>query len=107
MNDFEKFWDEQMKNPLFREEWQKSEPEYQVARAMIKARIEQDLTQKQLSERTGITQADISRIERGSANPSLNTLYRLAKGLGMKINISFMPDGYAVTEPKSLSVADP
>lgn len=47
------------------------------------------MTQKQLSEITGIYQGDISKIERGMANPSLSTLKRLADGLGMKLEIRF------------------
>ena len=46
-------------------------------------------TQKQLSEQTGIYQADISKIERGLANPSLSTLKRLADGMGLKLRIAF------------------
>ena len=48
------------------------------------------MTQVELAETTGIYQADISKIERGLANPSLLTLKRLADGLGMKLNIEFI-----------------
>ena len=47
------------------------------------------LTQSELSKKTGISQADISRIERGVANPSLDTLNRLAEGLEMELSIEF------------------
>lgn len=57
---------------------------------MIDARRESGLTQKELSERTGIAQADISKLERGNANPSLKTLQRLAVGMGMKLKIEFV-----------------
>ena len=50
-------------------------------------RNKQNLTQKELSQRTGITQADISRIEKGTRNPSLNMLKRLAEGLGMRLKL--------------------
>ncbi|MCR4946399.1 MAG: helix-turn-helix domain-containing protein, partial [Lachnospiraceae bacterium] len=49
------------------------------------------LTQKELSERTGIAQGDISKLERGSANPSLRTLQRLAAGMGMIMHLEFSP----------------
>ena len=62
-----------------------------VIEAMLKARKESGLTQKQLSERTGIAQTDISKLERGNANPSLRTLQRLAAGMGMKVKIEFVP----------------
>lgn len=51
---------------------------------------EKGLTQKELSELTGIAQADLSKIENGNANPSLKTLKRLAEGLGKKLQISFV-----------------
>ena len=47
------------------------------------------ITQKELSERTGIYQSDISKIERGLANPSVTTLQRIADGMGMKLVIGF------------------
>ena len=47
------------------------------------------LTQTELSKSTGISQADISRIERGLGNPSLDTLNRLADGLNMSLHIEF------------------
>ena len=62
--------------------------------AMIDARKSAGLTQKQLSEKTGITQADISKLESGNANPSLRTLQRLASGMGMKVKIEFQPIGH-------------
>ncbi|MBE5868637.1 MAG: DUF2442 domain-containing protein [Lachnospiraceae bacterium] len=60
-----------------------------LAESLIKARDIVGMTQKQLSESTGIYQADISKIERGLANPSLFTLKRLAEGLGLKLRIEF------------------
>ena len=62
-----------------------------VIRAMIDARIEQNLTQKDLAARTGIDQADISKLENGTRNPSLKLLKKLASGLGMRLKIEFVP----------------
>ena len=67
-------------------------PKYDIIQAMIDARKEQNITQKELSLRTGITQADISRIENGNRNPSLNMLKKLAKGLGMTLRVEFVAD---------------
>ncbi len=91
MSDFRKYLDEQFKDPEFKSEWDELEPEYQVIRAMIEARQEKNITQKELSDLTGIAQADISRLENGNANPSLRTLQRLAAGLGMTIKLEFIP----------------
>ena len=60
-------------------------------RAIAEGREEKDMTQKQLAEITGITQADISRLESGTANPSLRTLKRLAAGMGMALKVEFVP----------------
>lgn len=70
---------------------EKLHPEMDVIRAMVDARISQNLTQKQLSDRTGIDQADISKLENGTRNPTLNLLKRLADGMGMTLKIEFIP----------------
>ena len=62
-----------------------------LAENLSKARDASGLTQKQLSEKVGIYQADISKIERGIGNQSLSTLKRLADGMGMTLNIEFVP----------------
>lgn len=58
-----------------------------IAYQVMTARESVHMTQKQLSEKTGIYQADISKIERGIGNPSIATLERLAKGIGGKLEI--------------------
>lgn len=59
-----------------------------VALALQKARARAGVSQKKLSELTGIDQSDISKIERGVANPSVSTLERLARAMGMEVSIS-------------------
>lgn len=61
-----------------------------LAESLMKMRDKAGMTQKQLSEVTGIYQADISKIERGLANPSLSTLKRLAEGMGAKLKFEFV-----------------
>ena len=75
----------------FKKEYDALQPEYDIINAMIKARKERGLTQKQLSELTGISQADISRIENGTRNPSLEMIKRLATGMGMRLKLEFIP----------------
>lgn len=91
MSDFRKYLDEQLKDPEFKAEWNALQPELAIMQAIIDARKSTGLTQKQLSERTGIAQADISKLESGNGNPSLRTLQRLAAGMGMKVKIEFQP----------------
>jgi transcriptional regulator with XRE-family HTH domain len=91
MKTLDEFMQEQMQEPGFREEYEKMQPEMDVIRAIVDARISQNLTQKELAERTGIDQADISKLENGTRNPSLNLLKRLADGMGMALKIEFIP----------------
>ena len=91
MESLEHFLEEQVKDPKFKKEYEAIQPEMAVIRALVDARTSQNLTQKQLSERTGINQADISKLENGTRNPSLNMLKRLADGLDMVLKIEFIP----------------
>ena len=91
MSEFQDLLKEQLTDPEFKKEWDDIQPEMDVIRAMMDARISQNLTQKELSERTGINQADISKLENGTKNPSLKLLKKLASGLGMQLKIEFVP----------------
>lgn len=80
-----------MQDPEFAKAYDDVQPEMDVIRAIIDARTSQNLTQKQLAERTGIDQAEISKLENGTRNPSIKLLQRLADGMGMVLHISFEP----------------
>ncbi|WP_293556777.1 MULTISPECIES: helix-turn-helix domain-containing protein [Phascolarctobacterium] len=90
MDDFDKYLDEQLQNPEFKKEWDENELEYQLMMMILKARNEQNLTQSELAERTGIRQSNISRIEKGQALPSISTLCKIARGLGKQLQIKFV-----------------
>ena len=91
MERLEDFMQEQLKNPEFRKEYEAIQPEMAVIQAMIDARTSQNLTQKELAKRTGIHQSDISKLENGTRNPSINILKRLADGMDMVLKIEFVP----------------
>lgn len=91
MSDFKSYLQEQLKDSEFQKEWNNLEPEFNTIQALIDARKQKHLTQKQLAERTGIDQADISKIETGNANPSLQMLKRLADGMDMILKLEFIP----------------
>lgn len=80
---------ERLKEPRFREEWAKSETQYQITRQMIAARLEQNLSQRTLARKAQTTQAVISRIENMSVNPSIRVLERIAHALGKRLEVSF------------------
>ena len=90
MDDFDKYLNEQLQNPEFKKEWDENELEYQLMMMILKARNEQNLTQSELAERTGIRQSNISRIEKGQALPSISTLCKIARGLGKRLQIKFV-----------------
>ena len=91
MTTLDEFLEEQLKDPQFKEEYDALEPEFVVMQALIDARKDSGMTQKELSAATGISQADISRLEHGNGNPSLRTLQRIAKALKMSLKIEFVP----------------
>lgn len=91
MSNFNDYLSQKMKDSAFKAEYDALEPEFSIIQAMIDARKASGLTQQQLAEKTGIAQADISKLENGSANPSLRTLRRLAAGMGMQLKLEFVP----------------
>ena len=76
MKTFDEMLAKQMKDEEFKKEYEAIQPEMDVIRAIVDTRTSQNLTQKELSERTGINQADISKLENGTKNPSINLLKR-------------------------------
>ena len=91
MRTFDDMLSEQLEDEEFRKEYEAIQPEMDVIRAIVEARTFQNLTQKELAERTGINQADSSKLENGTRNPSVNLLKRLADGMGMALKIEFVP----------------
>ena len=90
MTNYDEYFAEQMKNEELRKEYEALEPEFAIIQALIDARTSEGLTQKELSQRTGIAQSDISKLENGNANPSIRTLQRLAEAMGKKLKIEFV-----------------
>ena len=86
---FDKYKEQLLKDPEFKQAYDDLAPEYQIIRAMIAARQELQISQQDLSQRTGINQSHISRLENGNYNPSLKFLKRVAAGLGKELHISF------------------
>lgn len=62
MKTFNDMLEKQLEDDEFRKEYEAIQPEMDVIRAIVDARASQNLTQKELAERTGINQADISKI---------------------------------------------
>ncbi len=86
---WEDYKKEALADPEIYQAYKELEPEYEIIRQIVKARIEQNLTQTELAKKVGIKQAHISRLESGEYNPSLKFLKKIAKGLGKELHISF------------------
>jgi len=78
-----------MKNPAYRKAHQALEPECELARAVVRARVEAGLTQEQLAQRMQTSQSAVARLESGRFRPSTKTLERLAAATGTRLKISF------------------
>lgn len=86
---FEKLRREWMKDPAFRREYEKLEPEFAIAKAIIEARVKNKVSQEELAKRMGTGQAVISRLETANASPSLALIKRLADALHLKVSLRF------------------
>ena len=89
-SDIDELLKEEMKDPAFAKAWEETELEDQIKRMLIQARIDSNLTQKELAEKTGLRQSNISRIENGECVPKLSTLKAIAKGTGHKLKIEMV-----------------
>ena len=91
MRTFRDSLNERLKDENFKKEYEQIQPEMEIIKTLVAARKEQNMTQSDLAKVTGINQADISKLENGNRNPSLNMLKKLAEGLGMQLKIEFVP----------------
>lgn len=78
-----------LKDPAVRKAYEKTRIEYQIADALISARLKNNLTQKELARRLKTKQSVISRVENARTTPTVSFLERLAAVLGTKLTISF------------------
>lgn len=86
---FSDYLEEQLKKPGFRKEWERTEPQYQAARRLIKLRIEKGMSQRDVAKKAKTTQAVISRIESMSVNPSIGILDKIASVFNKKLVVEF------------------
>jgi transcriptional regulator with XRE-family HTH domain len=82
-----------LKEPKYRKAHDALKREFELARAVIEARVHAGLTQEQLAKRMETTQSVIARLESGRTRPSTQTLERLAAATGTRLKISFEHEG--------------
>jgi len=89
--EWKEFKKELLKDPEFKKEYEKLEPEYRIIRQILALRRKKNLTQEQLAKLTGAKQSSIARIESGRHNPSLRILEKIAEALDTELDVRFIP----------------
>lgn len=87
--DWEDFEKELLARPGFKEAVEETRLEYEIARSLIKARLEKGLTQTEVAKRMNTKQSVISRVENARTMPSLAFLKRLAQVLNASLQVHF------------------
>lgn len=90
---FEEIHDRLMKDEEFKLEYERLKPRYELIAQIIDARNQQNITQEELALRVGTQKSNITRFESGSYNPSLDFITKLARSLGMEVNITLNNKG--------------
>jgi len=88
MQEWEDYKKEILKDPEFKVEYDRLEPEYKLASALIKARLAKKMSQAELAEKVGVKQAYIARLESGDSNPTFASINKVAKALGKELIIA-------------------
>jgi len=88
---FKKIHKEWMKDAEYRKEYEKLEPEFQIAKAIIDARVKRKVTQQRLAELADTGQAVISRLENMTGKPSISLVQKVAEALGLRLQIRLVP----------------
>lgn len=86
----------QLRDPVFRAEWDRTAVARAVAKRLVEYRVEHELTQTALARQLEMKQPAVARLEAGEHNPSFETLGRLASRLGIEFHIDVTPEGVAI-----------
>ncbi|HRY90764.1 MAG TPA: helix-turn-helix transcriptional regulator, partial [Candidatus Gracilibacteria bacterium] len=77
-----------LKDDDLRKAYDELEPEFAIARIIIKKRLEKGFTQSELARKIGTKQSAISRLESGEYNPTISFLEKIAKALNLNLVVS-------------------
>ncbi|MGL5724686.1 helix-turn-helix domain-containing protein [Cetobacterium sp.] len=88
---FNAYLSEKLRDPEIKQEYDKLSPEYEIISTLIQTRKKLGISQAELAKTVGTDQARISRLEKGTLNPTIDFLKRIAEGLGQELHISFVP----------------
>ena len=90
-------------DPELQREYDRLGPRFQLIDAIVKARKQNRLSQRELAERIGVSKTVVSRLESGEHSPRLETVYDLAGALGYRLDVrlvkeSASPEAYGEQE---------
>jgi DNA-binding XRE family transcriptional regulator len=88
---FTEFFNEQMKDPEFRREYDALEPEFAIIKQIIELRIKRKMTQQELAKKIGTRQPSIARLEARGKTTDLNYLQRVAQALDARVEVRLVP----------------
>lgn len=86
-----------LEDPAFREEWERTALARAVALRLVQYRADHQLTQAALARQLNMQQSAIARLEAGDHTPSIETLQRLSRELGVSFHIDITPEHVALT----------
>jgi ribosome-binding protein aMBF1 (putative translation factor) len=96
----QKVLEEDLKDPEFREEWERTALARWLAVEVAHYRAQHELSQQALADRLGVHQSDVARMETGEHNPTLDRLIRVATGLGIELMIDIHQKGREAKLPR-------
>lgn len=76
-----------MNDPEYKRAYDDLEFEFEIIRALIRARGNRRLTQRELARKIGVAQSALARFESGRVNPTLSFLKKVTHGLGLKLTV--------------------
>ena len=97
---------EWIKDSEYRAEHDKTQPAFDLMKALLRARADSGLTQQEVADRMDTTQSAVARIEGWSANPSVKTLRKYADATGTRLRIRFEPIESELPDTEQLESAD-
>jgi transcriptional regulator with XRE-family HTH domain len=86
-----------MRDDAYRREWERLDPAFQVARAILKVRVDRGWTQADLAQRLGVSQSYVAKLE-GGRNISVRKLGELFRKLGLPWELRLLGSTEAPTE---------
>ena len=87
LTNFKKQW---MKDPKVKKEYDEHKAEFEIAHALLKARLKEDMTQEEVAKKMGTTQSVVARMEGGEQLPSLRSILRYAEAIGRHAELKFV-----------------